>query len=168
MHTTLLATTTEATTIGIYLVYAVIAVGLVLHLARTLGRNGEVFLKNVFPDEGLATAINQLLVIGFYLLNLGVALLLYRVDETYETTVAAVSELALHLGTLLAVLAVVHLTNVWVFWRIRNHGTNRARVAATRATVQPTPMPGAGWNPNPPAPTAAAATGPMPPANPAG
>ncbi|MFW2383649.1 MAG: hypothetical protein ACN4GZ_18000, partial [Acidimicrobiales bacterium] len=65
----------DTTAIGFYLVYAVVAVGLVVYLARTLSRNGGLFLKNVFTDEeGLAGAVNQLLVVGFYLLNLGYAL----------------------------------------------------------------------------------------------
>ena len=41
-----------------YLIYAIAAIGLTGVLARTLFRNGQVFLRDVFPDnEGMAEDI---------------------------------------------------------------------------------------------------------------
>ncbi len=143
----LLATISDGTAVGIYGAYALIAVSLVLYLANTLKMNGAVFLVDVFDDPKLAQAVNHLLVVGFYLLNLGAALLLYRLDEGQRTLVSAIGDLALQLGILLAVLGVVHMTNLWVFWRIRNH--DKPRTAVTR--VVPTPI-GQPYNPTPPPP----------------
>src|SRR5678815_3016436 len=86
----------------VYLPYAAIAVALTIWLARTLSRHGEVFLETVFPERhDLAHAVNHLLVIGFYLVNLGWALLLLRSDAASVTTsMAAVEVLATKLGTL--------------------------------------------------------------------
>lgn len=113
--------------IGFYGGYALIAVVLVVWLARTLQRNGEVFLENVFEDDGMAKAINQLLVVGFYLLNLGYALLLYKVSEAVALT-EAFNGLVERIGSLLLSLGVIHLLNMAVFWRIRNHtGRNANR-----------------------------------------
>lgn len=130
--------------IGFYGLYALVAVGLVVWLARTLQRNGEVFLENVFDDDRMARAVNQLLVVGFYLLNLGYALLLYRVDSAAELT-AAFNSLVERIGLLLLSLGVIHLVNMAVFWRIRNHqDRSQARhVATTVAPVAayPTPPP---------------------------
>ena len=62
--------------VTIYLIYATAGVGLTIWLARTLARNGEVFLEDVFADNPrMAAAVNRLLVVGFYLLNLGYAFL---------------------------------------------------------------------------------------------
>jgi hypothetical protein len=105
----------------LYLPYAAIALVLVIWLARTLSRHGEVFLATVFPNDAkLAHAVNQLLVIGFYLVNLGAALLLLRVDA-YEIVNerAAVEVLATKLGTLLLLLGAAHLANLYVFHRVR-------------------------------------------------
>ncbi|HEY3240524.1 MAG TPA: hypothetical protein VGL92_13215, partial [Acidimicrobiia bacterium] len=58
--------------IAVYLIYSAVSIGLVVWLARTLFRSGGLFLEDVFADNpALAAAVNRLLVIGFYLLNLG-------------------------------------------------------------------------------------------------
>ena len=104
----------------VYLPYAVIAISLTIWLARTLSRHGGVFLATVFPDKPeLANAINQLLVIGFYLVNIGWALLLVRTDALYVTNATqAVSMLLDQLGVLLLLLGLAHFFNLYVFHRI--------------------------------------------------
>lgn len=101
--------------------YAAIAVVLTIWLARQLSRHGLVFLRSVFPGrDDLATAINQLLVIGFYLVNLGWALLLLRADALSSATVTeAAAMLVDRLGILLLLLGLAHLMNLYVFHRIR-------------------------------------------------
>ena len=107
----------------VYLPYAAIALFLTVWLARTLSRHGEVFLRAVFPDrKDLADAVNQLLVIGFYLVNLGWALLLLRADDVLaqvQTPTDAIALLTTRLGTLLLLLGVAHLANLYVFHRVR-------------------------------------------------
>ena len=67
--------------VPVYVVYAVVSIGLTIWLARTLAKNGEVFLRDVFEDKpDLAGAVNRLLVVGFYLVNLGYAALIMRAD----------------------------------------------------------------------------------------
>lgn len=132
--------------IGFYGGYALVAVALVIWLARTLQRNGEIFLANVFDDDGMAQAVNRLLVVGFYLLNLGYALLLYEVSAAAELT-DAFNGLVERLGLLLLSLGVIHLLNMAVFWRIRTHND---RSAARRAAG--TPPPPRMMVPPPPAP----------------
>jgi hypothetical protein len=109
----------------IYLPYAAIAISLTIWLARTLSRHGELFLESVFAERhDLAHAVNQLLVIGFYLVNLGWSLLLLRSDQArfIETPTAAVELLATKLGTLLLLLGIAHMINLLVFHRIRQGG----------------------------------------------
>lgn len=107
----------------VYLPYATIAITLTIWLARTLSRHGAVFLETVFPNRpALANAINQLLVIGFYLVNIGWALLLLQADEVTEhvhTASDAVALLTTRLGLLLLLLGVAHLANLYVFHRVR-------------------------------------------------
>ena len=55
-----------------YLTYVAISIGLTAWVARTLFRNGSLFLLDVFGgDERMAKAVNHLLVVGFWLINLG-------------------------------------------------------------------------------------------------
>ena len=106
--------------VAVYLVYGSISVGLTVWLARTLFRNGAVFLADVFDDDrpGLAEAINRLLVTGFYMANLGYAFLLLHSPSAVDA-VGALELLVRKLGQLLVVLALVHFTNLYVFYRIR-------------------------------------------------
>src|SRR4051812_37590081 len=113
----------------VYLSYAAIAISLTVWLARTLSRHGEVFLETVFPQRAdLAHAVNQLLVIGFYLVNLGWALLLLKSAEVHDfiSPAAAVELLATKLGTLLLLLGFAHLLNLVVLHRIRAGGIEKA------------------------------------------
>jgi len=116
----------------VYLPYAAIAVSLTIWLARALSRHGEVFLRDVFPGRAsLADAINQLLVIGFYLVNLGWALLLLRAGQLRaETVTDAVGILTTRLGTLLLLLGIAHLTNLYIFHRGRQSAERSATAQA--------------------------------------
>ncbi len=128
----------EGTGIGFYLIYAVIAIALVVWLARTLHKNGRIFLQDVFEEDEMASAVNHLLVVGFYLLNMGYALLLYRLDAEYASLTTAFNDLVTRLGILVLSLGVIHLLNMLIFWRIRNH-KNR-KVAQRYAPAPPQTM----------------------------
>lgn len=115
----------------VYAVYASVSVVLTIWLARTLGQNGRVFLLDVFPDNtAMADAVNQLLVVGFYLVNFGYACLLLRGGAASNIT-GAVETLASKLGYLLLSLAVMHFANMYVFHRLRRRA---------RAHVMPAPL----------------------------
>src|SRR5215510_4251886 len=108
---------------AVYLVYAVVSLGLTIWLARTLFKNGEAFLEEVFADNPrLAGAVNRLLVVGFYLLNLGYAFLTLRSDQSVDTPTQGIELLAAKLGRLLLVLGVMHMGNLYMFHRIRRRG----------------------------------------------
>lgn len=125
--------------VTVYIVYAAVAVGLVTWLARTLSTHGEVFLEDVFEDSRMAHAVNRLLVIGFYMANLGYAALLLR-SEAATDAVTAVEVLINKLGVLLVSLAVIHFLNMYVFHRIRRR--------ATAAVLPPPVAPQANVHPN--------------------
>jgi hypothetical protein len=109
----------------VYVIYAAVAVGLTAWLARTLFRNGAVFLEDVFKERpALAHAVNRLLVTGFYMLNLGYAFYILRADAGLDAF-ASVQFLVNRLAILLVTLALIHFTNVLVFWKIR--GTREQR-----------------------------------------
>lgn len=112
-------------TLLVFIPYAAIAVALTIWLARQLSRHGLVFLRTVFKDrDDLAAAVNQLLVIGFYLVNIGWSLLLLRADQLDVTgATQAVSLLIERLGLLLLLLGIAHLINLYVFERIRRAAT---------------------------------------------
>ncbi|MEM7141975.1 MAG: hypothetical protein AAF548_13190 [Actinomycetota bacterium] len=137
-----------------YLLYAIAAVVLTGVLARTLFRNGKVFLADVFEEnEGMAEAVNHLLVVGFYMLNLGYAFIIFRTEET-ATAIEATENLVTKLGILLLSLGVIHFVNIAVFWRMRRRNQVELELPPVQATTLVTP---------PPAPPAPPASGTLPP-----
>ena len=122
-------------TVTTYVLYLLIAVPLTIWVARTLSRYGRVFLVDVFHgNEDIADAVNRLLVVGFYLLNLGFVTLFLRSGTAVENASGIFEQLSVKLGIVMLVLGVVHLTNVWIFNKIRN----RSKLdAMTRPPVPP-------------------------------
>ena len=126
--------TAENHLIPVYLSYATASVGLTVWLARTLFRNGEVFLEEVFADNPrMAAAVNHLLVVGFYMLNLGYALSTLKADRWVYTASDGIETLAMKLGSLLLVLGALHMFNLYVFHRIRR----RAQLRLAPPPVRP-------------------------------
>ncbi|RYC14228.1 hypothetical protein [Nocardioides zhouii] len=134
-----------------YLTYLAITVPLTIWVATTLSSNGRVFLEDVFGDNAaLADAINKLLVVGFYLLNVGFVLLYLRTGELVVDLPSLMEVVSLKVGVVMVVLGLIHFTNVYVFNSIRR----RVRMESLR-----TPPLAPQWDHGPVAP---ATTGDVP------
>jgi len=114
-------------TTGTYVVYLLVAVPLTVWVAMTLSRNGRVFLADVFGDnEALADAVNRLLVVGFYLLNLGFVMLYLRTGSEVDDLTGLFKALSVKIGIVTLVLGVLHFFNVYVFNAIRRRSRSEA------------------------------------------
>ncbi|MCB2089198.1 MAG: hypothetical protein KDD98_10295 [Sphingomonadaceae bacterium] len=96
-----------------YALYLAIAIALTIWVARTLSRNGEVFLIDCFGhDEVLAKSTNHLLVVGFYLVNLGFILLALQIGREPETLPELIRFLSTKVGLAVVVLGGMHFFNM--------------------------------------------------------
>jgi hypothetical protein len=96
-----------------YLAYLGISIALTVWVARTLSKNGFVFLTECFGhDQLLAASTNHLLVVGFYLLNLGWILLTLRFGSPPESAVEAIQFLSSKVGIVVIVLGLMHFFNM--------------------------------------------------------
>ena len=112
--------------ISTYLAYLVISLALTVWVARTLHKNGRVFLIDSFlGNEALADSVNHLLVVGFYLINIGFVALALRYGERPNDTEMALKLLSSKVGLVLVVLGVMHFMNLYAFARLRRRGLNR-------------------------------------------
>lgn len=105
-----------------HLAYLLVTVPLTIWVASTLSRNGRVFLHDVFERTDVADATNHLLVVGFYLLNLGFVLLWLRSGSGVSDLQAVIESLSLKVGVVMLALGVIHMLNVSVFSKIRRRG----------------------------------------------
>ena len=96
-----------------YAIYLVVSIALTVWVARTLSKNGIVFLIDCFGhDEVLARSTNHLLVVGFYLVNLGWILLTLRFGSAPDSIAEAIQFLSSKIGLVVVVLGAMHFFNM--------------------------------------------------------
>ncbi len=140
-------------TVIAYLLYLPIAVAMTVWVARTLHRNGRIFLVQAFRgNEGMADSVNHLLVVGFYLINIGFITMALRYGDKPETVQATIEFLSTKLGVVLLVLGGMHFFNLFNFDKMRRKGLRPHDEAIAHAG--PPAIPGTAYAPvaHPPTP----------------
>src|SRR3974377_1177511 len=114
------ATGSPTATVWTYLAYLGISVALTVWVAKTLHKNGRIFLvDNFLGNEALADSVNHLLVVGFYLINIGFVSLALTYGAKAGDTQTALEILSTKIGFVLVVLGVMHFFNLLVFSKMR-------------------------------------------------
>ena len=96
-----------------YLTYLAVSLLITVWVARTLHKNGRVFLVDSFHgNEQLADSVNHLLVVGFYLINLGYVTLALRFGNKPHSVAQTIEYLSTKIGLVLLILGVMHFFNI--------------------------------------------------------
>lgn len=126
-----------------YVAYLTISLGLTIWVAHTLFKNGRVFLVDVFRgNEALADSVNRLLVVGFYLVNLGIVCMNLKLGMPVMTTADVIEAMAIKIGLVLFVLGGMHFANLYIFHRCRRSALLETTPPPV-APDAPLPSPGA-------------------------
>jgi len=124
-------------TVFAYLLYLPIAIAMTIWVARTLHRNGRVFLVAAFRgNESMADSVNHLLVVGFYLINVGFITTALRFGVKPHDPETMIEFLSWKLGVVLLVLGAMHFFNLFNFDKMRRKGT-RPETPAPLTTPPP-------------------------------
>jgi hypothetical protein len=92
-------------------------------VAKALLRHGRVFLIDAFHGNvDLADSVNQLLVVGFYLINIGYIALALTTRALLENIRQVIELESQKLGIVLLILGGMHFFNVLLFARMRHRG----------------------------------------------
>ena len=103
-----------------YLAYLTISVSLTVWVARTLHKNGRIFLVDSFHgNEQLADSINHLLLVGFYLINIGYVTLALKYGDKPDNLQEGLETLSTKVGAVLLILGAMHFFNLYVFSKMR-------------------------------------------------
>lgn len=116
-----------------YALYLALSLGLTIWVAGTLHKNGRVFLIECFQgNTELADSVNHLLVVGFYLINIGFVSLFLKLDAPVPDAQAVFEALSGKMGVVLLGLGAMHFFNLCVFSSMRKKG---------RLATMPPPVP---------------------------
>lgn len=97
----------------VYALYLTITIGITIWVARTLSKNGKVFLVQCFGQNAvLANSTNHLLVVGFYLVNIGFITLTLSLGAEPTTIAGAIRFLSAKVGLAVIVLGAMHFFNM--------------------------------------------------------
>lgn len=103
-----------------YALYMPITIALTIWVARTLFTNGRLFLVDIFHgNELLADSVNKLLLVGFYLINIGYAVYTMRIFDAIANAQALIETLSIKLGAITLILGGMHFFNLFVFFKLR-------------------------------------------------
>jgi hypothetical protein len=122
-----------------YFTYLAISLVVTVWVAHTLHKNGRIFLVDAFHgNTALADSVNHLLVVGFYLINIGYVSMELRSDATLASLRQAIELVSGKIGIVLFVLGAMHFFNLYVFSRLRKRAHEVERPAPNSAyTIAP-------------------------------
>jgi TRAP-type C4-dicarboxylate transport system permease large subunit len=104
-----------------YAVYLLLSLFVTVWVGRSLHKNGRVFLvANFHGREALADSVNHLLLVGFYLINIGFVSLALRYGGQPQGLVDAIEYLSTKIGLVIVVIGVMHFNNVYALIKLRN------------------------------------------------
>jgi len=103
-----------------YLVYLPITILITVWVANTLFKNGKVFLHDIFHgDTEMAESVNKLLLVGFYLVNIGYVVFTMQIQEHLESNREMLEFLSQKIGFIVLLLGGMHFFNLFIFFRLR-------------------------------------------------
>ncbi len=113
-----------------YLIYLPVALLLTWYVARTLFNSGKIFMMDIFNGrEDLAGSTNKLFEVGFYLLNLGFALLILRIGHELTSNQSMIEALSRKVGGYSIYLGIMLFMNMLLFFRGKRISKERKRLA---------------------------------------
>jgi hypothetical protein len=105
-----------------HLLYLALSVVTTVWVASTLHKHGRIFLVDAFHgNEKLADSVNHLLVVGFYLINVGFVVFAVKYGEKPTDFATLLESLGTKVGCVLLILGVMHFLNIYVFNTMRKN-----------------------------------------------
>jgi hypothetical protein len=106
-----------------YIIYTVLSIALTIWVGRTLFTNGRIFVIDSFRGNiEMADAVNKMLLVGFYLINIGFVSLFLKFGDKPEGLVEAIEYISTKMGVVLLVLGIMH------YFNMRNIAKMRSKV----------------------------------------
>ena len=122
-----------------YSFYLVVTIALTIWVANRLFSNGKVFLVDIFHgNEALAHSVNNLLLVGFYLINIGYAVYTLQINDTVSDWRLVFERLSTKIGLIILILGGMHFFNLFIFYKMRNRAKQQQKTATAFVSNAPT------------------------------
>src|SRR5690349_16285997 len=122
-------------TVLTYCIYLPVSIILTVWVARTLFVNGRFFLIEIFhQDLNLADSVNKLLLVGFYLVNIGYAVYTLKIWGAIETTQDVIETLSEKIGWIILILGGMHFFNLFILFNLRKKAQSDLRSSHHKAS----------------------------------
>lgn len=96
-----------------YIVYLLITAVIILYVGKLCYTNGNVFIQNLLQENKvLASRINKLLLIGYYLLNIGYCAITIVSWDIIETRLKLIEIVSFKVSLIILIIAVMHYINI--------------------------------------------------------
>ncbi|MDB4399884.1 hypothetical protein N9Z85_00050 [Akkermansiaceae bacterium] len=118
-----------------YSIYLLIAIPVTIWVAKTLYRNGRMFLVDCFHGNAeMADSVSHLLVVGFYLINIGFVTLFLKIESKVQEVTGVFEALSEKLGIVPLVLGGVHFLNLFIFSKLRKNPNEQPQIIPVKGT----------------------------------
>ncbi len=112
-----------------YAVYLPIALFLTYYVSKTLFKNSKVYMLDIFKGrEEIAFATNKLFETGFYLLNIGFALMILQMNLYNDSYQLLIEKLSYKIGAFSIYLGLMLFINLYFFFRGKRKASQAAVV----------------------------------------
>ena len=95
-----------------YIIYAPIAIYITVVVGYQCYRNGLVYVQSIFKDEKVSESINKILLAGYYLTNIGYAIMMIHRWKKVENSIEMINVLSENLASIVMILALLHYLNI--------------------------------------------------------
>jgi hypothetical protein len=120
-----------------YTSYLILSIALTIWVARTLHKSGRIFLVDALHGNAdLADSVTPLLVVGFYLINIGYIALALKTTDALTTAREVIELESGKIGTVLLILGGMHFFNLFFLGRLR-HKARHPRNGAGQGHLNP-------------------------------
>jgi len=110
-----------------YLIYLAVTLSMTFLVARVLFQNSKIFMLDIFRGrEEIAFPTNRLFEIGFYLMNIGAALLFMKTTQILNNQ-GLLETLSLKIGSFSIYLGLMLFMNLFLLFRGKRVSSEKAR-----------------------------------------
>ena len=95
-----------------YSIYIAMIIYITFFIGKKFHSNGRVFLHEILIDHSICEAVNNILLVAYYLLNIGNAIIMIKTWPQIESTSVLIEVMSMNLGQVILLLAGIHYVNI--------------------------------------------------------